>query len=316
MSLKFTNNASATLAASIISTSTSITVTTGQGTLFPALGSGDYFYATLYDSSNNIEIIKVTARSGDTMTAVRGQDGTTARAYAAADKLELRVVAAAMNDFVTKDGDNTHSGTNTFSGAIVSSGTNTYSGATTVSGSMVITGTLDAPTQTLGNNTTLVSTTAFVQSALQALYPVGSIYINAVNSTSPASLFGFGTWAAFGAGRVPVGYDSTNALFNAGEKTGGSADLVVPYHNHTATFTGTAMAPHAHTMAGIYNGASGPIGGYNLAIQYSSGPTATSSVSAGTPAGTVAVDYVGSSGNATNANYQPYITVFMWKRTA
>lgn len=316
MSMKFTNNASATLAASIISTSTSITVTTGQGALFPTLGAGDYFYATLYDSSNNIEIIKVTARSGDTLTATRGQDGTTARAYAAADKLELRVVAASLNDFVVKDGDNTHSGTNTFTGAIVSSGTNTFSGTTTVSGALAVSGTLNAVTQSLGDNTTLVSTTSFVQSALQALYPVGSIYINAVNSTSPASLFGFGTWAAFGAGRVPVGYDSTNALFNAGEKTGGSADLVIPYHNHTASFAGTAMPAHNHTMPGIYNGASGPIGGYNLAIQYSAGPTATSSVSAGTPAGTVTVDYAGSSGNATNANYQPYITVFMWKRTA
>ena len=139
MALKFTNNASATLAASIISSSTSITVTTGQGALFPAIGSGDYFYATLFDSSNNIEIIKVTARSGDTMTAIRGQDGTTARAYAAADKLELRVVAAALNDFVVENGDNTLTGNNTFSGNIASSGTNTHTGTNNFTGPVAFT---------------------------------------------------------------------------------------------------------------------------------------------------------------------------------
>ena len=98
MSIKFTNNASATLAASISSSSTSITVTTGQGSLFPALATGDYFYAALVDSSNNIEYVKVTARTGDTMTAVRAQEGTPARAYLASDKFVLRVTAAALTD--------------------------------------------------------------------------------------------------------------------------------------------------------------------------------------------------------------------------
>jgi len=117
MSIKFTNNATATLAASITTSSTSLTVTTGQGALFPTLAAGDYFYATLVDSSNNIEIVKITARSGDTLTAVRAQESTTARAYAAADKLELRVTAAALTNFATQDGPNTFSAANTFSGA-------------------------------------------------------------------------------------------------------------------------------------------------------------------------------------------------------
>lgn len=114
MVMKFTNNATATLAASISASSVSITVTTGQGNLFPALSAGDYFYAALEDSSNNVEYIKVTARSGDTLTAVRGQDGTAARAYAAADRVELRVNAATMNDTMFLDGAQTVSGTKTF----------------------------------------------------------------------------------------------------------------------------------------------------------------------------------------------------------
>lgn len=102
--LKFTNNASATLAGSITSTATSIVLTAGNGSLFPALGAGDYCFATLVDSSNNLEIVKVTGRSGDTLTVERGQDNTTARGYAAGDKCELRLVAAVFNETVQRDG--------------------------------------------------------------------------------------------------------------------------------------------------------------------------------------------------------------------
>jgi len=139
MGIKFSNNATATLAASISSSSTSLTVTTGQGALFPALATGDYFYATLTDSSNNLEIVKVTARSGDTLTATRGQESTTARAYAAADKLELRVTAAGLNNFVDADGENTFAGVNTFTGNITSSGTNTFSGTNNFTGTVSFT---------------------------------------------------------------------------------------------------------------------------------------------------------------------------------
>jgi len=74
--------------------------------------------------------------------------------------------------------------------------------------SPTFTGTPTLPTGTIGvtqsaaNNTTALATTAFVQAALSALYPVGAIYINATSSTNPATSLGFGTWTAFGAGRV------------------------------------------------------------------------------------------------------------------
>ena len=98
MAIKFTNNASATLASGINSSVTTISLTVGQGALFPTLSAGDYFYATLIDSSNNLEIVKVTSRATDTLTVLRGQDGTTARSYNAGDRFELRLTAAAMND--------------------------------------------------------------------------------------------------------------------------------------------------------------------------------------------------------------------------
>jgi hypothetical protein len=96
MAIKFANNAYATLAGSITSSATSITLTTGEGARFPAASSPDYFYATLLDSANNLEIVKVTNRSTDVLTVVRAQESTTARAYAIADRIELRITAAAL----------------------------------------------------------------------------------------------------------------------------------------------------------------------------------------------------------------------------
>ena len=103
MSVKFSNNGHSTLAASLASNATSITVASGHGARFPSLSSGEYFYATLIDASNNLEIVKVTARSSDVLTATRAQESTTARAYAIGDRIELRVTAAGITDATNID---------------------------------------------------------------------------------------------------------------------------------------------------------------------------------------------------------------------
>ena len=103
MVMKFTNNATSTLAAGITNSATSLSVASGQGALFPPLSAGDYFYCTLANTSGAIEIVKVTARSTDTFTITRAQDGTTGLAWNTGDKVELRVVAAELNDFAKKD---------------------------------------------------------------------------------------------------------------------------------------------------------------------------------------------------------------------
>jgi hypothetical protein len=172
------------------------------------------------------------------------------------------------------------------------------------------TGTI-AVTQSSGNSTTAIATTAFVQAAaaltLAAIYPVGSIYTNASVSTNPATLLGFGTWTAFGAGRVMVGFNSSNALFDTAEETGGSADAITVSHTHTATTTSTdAGHTHSALSGGILVGGGGL--GYGST---SGGSTGTGNASI---TSTTTVASTGSSG--TNANYQPYITVYMWKRTA
>jgi hypothetical protein len=175
------------------------------------------------------------------------------------------------------------------------------------------TGTI-AVTQSSANSSTAIATTAFVQAVLATLHPVGSIYINATNSTNPATLLGFGTWTAFGAGRVPVGFDSGNALFDVAEETGGSADAIVPSHTHTATSTVTDPT-HSHTATvnvGAGGGASAVFGA-QAGGPASSNTATTNSASTGI---TVATSISTTGVSVTNANYQPYITVYMWKRTA
>tara|TARA_R110000868_G_scaffold156582_2_gene383496 strand:- start:399 stop:1073 length:675 start_codon:yes stop_codon:yes gene_type:complete len=159
-------------------------------------------------------------------------------------------------------------------------------------------------TQSYGNSSTALATTAFVQAALQLLYPVGTIYTNATSSTNPATSLGFGTWTAFGAGRVMVGFNSSNALFDTAEETGGSADSIVVSHTHTTTVTDPGHT-HGTTSALIAGGSFVAPGGGS----FSPGalPTATTGI-------TVANASTGVSG--TDTNYQPYITVYMWKRTA
>jgi hypothetical protein len=101
MSILYTNNAATNLSASILSSATSLTVTSGTGVLFPSPTNGDYFLVTLQGISGTpTEIVKVTARSTDTFTIVRGQEGTTASAFTGGDKVELRITAAAMNGAV------------------------------------------------------------------------------------------------------------------------------------------------------------------------------------------------------------------------
>ena len=113
MVMKFTNNATSTLASGINASVTSLTVATGQGTLFPTL-SGDYFFCTLANTAGTIEIIKVTARSSDTFTIVRAQDNTSASSWITGDKVELRLVAASLNNLPKLDEANTFTAANVY----------------------------------------------------------------------------------------------------------------------------------------------------------------------------------------------------------
>jgi hypothetical protein len=96
MAIVFQNNARTTLASGINSSATSITVT--DGSVLPSPTGGDFFYCTFDDGTNN-EIVKVTARSGNTLTVVRAQDDTTARSFVTGDLAELRLIKAVLESF-------------------------------------------------------------------------------------------------------------------------------------------------------------------------------------------------------------------------
>ena len=143
---------------------------------------------------------------------------------------------------------------------------------------LTMTGTL-----TVGGNTV---------ATLTAVYPVGSIYINASVATNPATLLGFGTWAAFGAGRVMVGIDSTDTDFDAAEETGGAK---------THTLTTSELPSHTHTFNLDSSENGGSARSHSLIADGSSSAETFTTAATG-------------SGSAHNI-LQPYIVVYMWKRT-
>lgn len=187
--------------------------------------------------------------------------------------------------------------------------------------SPTFTGTPSMPSGTIGvtqstsDDSTKLATTAFVQDIADlvksALYPVGSIYTNATSSTNPATLLGFGTWTAFGAGRVMVGFNASDSSFDTAEETGGSKDAITVSHTHTATVTDPG---HTHSIYGRTIGASPTTPNYLMGDVNLGTGTNNPTTNSNTTGITVSNSTEGSSG--TNANLQPYIVVYMWKRTA
>lgn len=169
MAIKFANNATTTIASGIVSTDTSITVVGSSGGLFPSAGGADYFYATLNNAANDIEIVKVTARSGDVMTVLRGQDGTVALDWIGGDKFELRLTAKAVSDvsegvnITDLDGvdiGQSDPGDGTF--VDLEAQSLDVSGAATFGGSVALGSSATATTQNNSDNSTKVATTAYV----------------------------------------------------------------------------------------------------------------------------------------------------------
>lgn len=185
--------------------------------------------------------------------------------------------------------------------------THDYKLSSVPSGSKVVS---PAATQTLTNKTISTGSTidadVTVVEVLKKVYPVGCIYI-AVLDTSPATLFGFGTWVAFGTGRTIVGVDSGQTEFDAVEETGGAkthalTEAELPYISGSWQIHGQENGTMFYTRSGY---ATGTV--YGSAYK-TLGPTggAQSLQSPGFAFGQ----------NQAHNNLQPYITVHMWKRTA
>lgn len=123
------------------------------------------------------------------------------------------------------------------------------------------------------------------------IYPVGSIYIS-VNAKNPSKYFG-GTWQSFGSGRTLVGVDTSQTEFDTVQKTGGSKYL----------------QQHSHNING-WNQYNNGTGG-----QYS-GSQKLGVTTDGADGNRVISSAIANTGSGNAGNLQPYVTVYMWRRTA
>ena len=96
------NNVSSTLLSDISASDVELTVASGEGASFPAISGSDSFFITVTNPGGAQEIMKVTARTSDTMAIVRAQDGTTARDFTANALVQMLVNAASVSQFVAE----------------------------------------------------------------------------------------------------------------------------------------------------------------------------------------------------------------------
>jgi len=131
-----------------------------------------------------------------------------------------------------------------------------------------------------------------------SIYPVGSIYMS-VNSTNPGTLFG-GTWAAWGAGRVPVGINTSDADFNTVEETGGAKT-----HSHGLSAGFAKLALSTDNWLAIAR---------KSVTTWTKTHKMTGTVTVETTTSAVGTELGGDTDSS--SSLQPYIVCYMWKRTA
>jgi microcystin-dependent protein len=163
---------------------------------------------------------------------------------------------------------------------------------------------------------------------VDTVYPVGSIYTSVV-STNPGTLFGTGTWIAFGQGKVMVGINAAETEFDTVEETGGEkthalTSTEMPSHTHTQdAHTHTVTDPtHTHTTSAPYTTGAGATGNgsgippHNGVPNGSNWGGAISAASTGISNQSTTATNQNTGGGGGHNNLQPYIVVYMWKRTA
>jgi hypothetical protein len=100
---QFANFANSSLAGNITNTATTCNLQSGTGTLFPALTAGQFFVGVFTDAATRTlrEVVHVMAISGDTLTLVRAQEGTTGLAWSVNDLFALINTAGTMQALVS-----------------------------------------------------------------------------------------------------------------------------------------------------------------------------------------------------------------------
>ena len=132
-----------------------------------------------------------------------------------------------------------------------------------------------------------------IENIMLSNYPVGSIYLS-VDSTNPSTKFG-GTWVAWGAGRVPVGVNASDSNFNTVEKTGGSSNVTLTQNQLPSSLS------YKTNDIGFQVYGEGTNQGEEVATAFGSNTS---------------LNLTNLDGGQAHNNLQPYITCYIWKRTA
>tara|TARA_R100000655_G_scaffold74485_2_gene113018 strand:+ start:1667 stop:2563 length:897 start_codon:yes stop_codon:yes gene_type:complete len=262
----------------------------------------------IFNGAGNGTSVGLNVGSGKTLTVGGTLDvnGTIDCEGGAIDNTTIGASTAATGAFTTLSSSGlatlnsiTCAGTSTLTTVDINGGAidGTAIGASSASTVAATTVTASSHINTTGGQFQLNGTNIF-----EKIYPVGSIYINAAVSTNPGTLLGFGTWAAFGAGKVPVGIDSSDTDFDTAEETGGSKTSALPDHTHQ-WFDGTR---------------SGASSGIDFSSSFTSGSFNSSGVADDFSGDPDTGDFytANPSSSPTISTIQPYIVVYMWKRTA
>ena len=152
---------------------------------------------------------------------------------------------------------------------------------------------LNQTVTTINADVTNIKNGTNIENIMLANYPVGSIYFS-VDSTNPAAKFG-GTWVAWGTGRVPVGVNVSDSNFNTVEKTGGEKT-----HTLTQNELPSSLSFKTNDI-GFQVYGEGTNEGEEVGTAFGSNTT---------------LNLSNIDGGQTHNNLQPYITCYMWKRTA
>lgn len=245
MGYKAVNNATSTLAAGITAVATSLSVATSQGDRFPIITAPDYTYLTIENAGGLREVVKVTARTAgaDTMTIVRAQDATTARAWSSGDVVDLRLTAVTVTEAFDHISDTSAAHAASAIGYAGSAGL----AATDVEGALdeldtekaplaspAFTGNPTAPTPATADDDTSIATTAYVKaSTLLSFTTIDEV--------------GLVNGAKVGYRNIPQNAQAlayTLTLADAGKHvyyTGGAATLTVPTNASVAYPIGSAI---------------------------------------------------------------------------
>lgn len=271
----FANNAATTIASAISAVATSVTLASGTGALYPSPGTNQYFKATMYPATAGTqapEIVHVTARSSDTLTIVRAQEGTAAQSWGSGAVFDNLITAGTLSVLpqqVTYAGNPNGfvagaTGTSTIPPSQVWDTTNgliwvcTTSGPAATAGwsalaplnSPAFTGNPTAATQLSSDNSTRLATTAFVHNYAAPVAGNASQAFSVANAGSSSQAIALGQMAssvgASGYQKFPGGLIMQWAKVYV--DTGGSTwTYPIPFPTAAVSVVGTPITTTAST---------------------------------------------------------------------